>query len=338
MQVNRFQLSFLVMYLGIGNISAFASGPSNTTDEKLEVQSLIKMIQSAPQKLNYSGTFVYQQASQIRTSKITHHVDANGELEKLEILDGNSREYVRKNDEVSCYLPDSKTVQVEKDVTQEVFPALLARHATQLPDFYTFKKGEVSRVAGLECQTYVMSPRDGARYGYRLCVEKQSGLLLRAQTVNNHDEVIEQIAFTQLKLGDIDKNKIKPSFQNLSQWHIENLTVQSNISSGWIVKSLPAGFVKTKELKRVISAPPSIPSGRKPPNSHQVIQMIFSDGMAAISVFIEPNMEQHSEGSLQQGAMTIMTKRQGDYWLTVVGEVPANAIRQVVNSIEFKPK
>ena len=66
--------------------------------------------------------------------------------------------------------------------------------------------------------------------------------------------------------------------------------------------------------------------------------MIFSDGMAAISVFIEPNMEQRSEGSLQQGAMTIMTKRQGDYWLTVVGEVPASAIRQVMNSIEFKPK
>ena len=338
MRCNRFQVSLLVLSLGLVHGVVYASPTGTAADEKLEVQSLIKMIQTAPQKLNYSGTFVYQQASQIRTSKITHHVDANGELEKLEILDGNSREYIRKNDEVSCYLPDSKTIQVEKDVTQEVFPALLAHNAAQLPDFYTFKKGEISRVAGLECQTYLMSPKDGGRYGYRLCTEKQSGLLLRAQTINNHDEVIEQIAFTQLKLGDVDKNKLKPSFQNLSQWHIENLTVQSNISSGWIVKSLPAGFIKTKELKRVITAPPSTVPGKKAPASHQVVQMIFSDGMAAISVFIEPNMEQRSEGSLQQGAMTIMTKRQGDYWLTVVGEVPASAIRQVMNSIEFKPK
>jgi len=338
MRFNRFQSSLLLIYFGFGCNIAWAGTQNINPDEKLEVQSLIRMIQSSPQKLNYSGTFVYQQANQIRTSKITHHIDANGELEKLEILDGNSREYIRKNDEVSCYLPDSKTIQVEKDVTQEVFPALLAQHAQQLPEFYTFKKGELNRVAGLECQTYVLTPKDANRYGYRLCTEKQSGLLLRAQTINNHDEVIEQIAFTELKLGDVEKGKLKPSFQNLSQWHIENLTMQSNINSGWIVKLLPVGFIKIKEMKRIISAPPSSGTGKKTAASHQVIQMIFSDGMAAISVFIEPNMEHRTEGSLQQGAMTIMTKRQGDYWLTVVGEVPTNAIRQVMNSIEFKSK
>ncbi|MFZ6690682.1 MucB/RseB C-terminal domain-containing protein [Undibacterium sp. SXout20W] len=328
-----------MLFIGLGFLAnATSAATPNNVDEKLEVQGLIRMIQSSPQKLNYSGIFVYQQANQIRTSKITHHVDSSGELEKLEILDGNSREYIRRNDEVSCYLPDSKTIQVEKNVTQEVFPALLAQNAPQLPEFYTFKKGELSRVAGLECQTYILAPKDGSRYGYRLCTEKQSGLLLRAQTINSHDDVIEQIAFTQLKLGDVDKSKLKPSFQNLSQWRVENQTIQSNIVSGWIVKSLPAGFMKTKEMKRVIAAPPSASPNKKPASSHQVTQMIFSDGMAAISVFIEPDMEHRTEGSLQQGAMTIMTKRQGEYWLTVVGEVPVNAIRQVMNSIEFKSK
>jgi sigma-E factor negative regulatory protein RseB len=64
--------------------------------------------------------------------------------------------------------------------------------------------------------------------------------------------------------------------------------------------------------------------------------MMFSDGLAAMSVFIEPYSEGRTEGSLQQGAMTIMGKRQGEYWLTVVGEVPVSAIRQVMNSIELK--
>ena len=338
MRFNRVQFPLLLVCLGLGGSVAWAGTQNGAADDKLEVQSLIRMIQSSPQKLNYSGTFVYQQANQIRTSKITHHADTNGELEKLEILDGNSREYIRKNDEVSCYLPDSKTIQIEKNVTQEVFPALLSQNAHSLPDVYTFKKGESSRVAGLECQTYTLNPKDGNRYGYKLCAEKQSGLLLRVQTVNSRDEVIEQIAFTQLKLGDVDKNKFKPSFPNLTQWSIENLTVQSNINSGWNVKSLPAGFIKIKEMKRVISAPASNKDDKKAVASHQVIQMIFSDGMATISVFIEPDLEHRTEGSLQQGAMTIMTKRQGNYWLTVIGEVPANAIRQVINSIELKSK
>ncbi|MFZ6862773.1 MucB/RseB C-terminal domain-containing protein [Undibacterium sp. Ji67W] len=338
MRFNRVQFPLLLACLGFGGSVAWAGTQNSVADEKLEVQSLIRMIQSSPQKLNYSGTFVYQQANQIRTSKITHHADANGELEKLEILDGNSREYIRKNDEVSCYLPDSKTIQVEKNVTQEVFPALLSHNAQSLPEVYSFKKGESSRVAGLECQTYTLTPKDANRYGYKLCAEKQSGLLLRVQTVNSRDEVIEQIAFTQLKLGDVDKGKLKPSFQNLAQWNIENLTVQSNIVSGWIVKSLPSGFIKTKEMKRVISSPASSSGDKKAVPSHQVIQMIFSDGMATISVFIEPDLDRRNEGSLQQGAMTIMTKRQGNYWLTVIGEVPVGAIRQVINSIELKSK
>lgn len=332
----RFRSAVLLLSLCVIGRSGYAASPSLTEDQKA-AQEVLKKIQASAQNLNYSGTFVYQQASQIRTSKITHYVDQQGELEKLEILDGKPREYIRKGDEVSCYLPDSKTIQIEKNVTQEVFPALLTQNAYSLPENYSIKKADLNRVAGLVCQTYLLQPKDAYRYGYRLCAEKQTGLLLRAQTVNSKNEVIEQIAFTELKLNDIDKNKLKPSFQNISRWHIENLTVQSNIDSGWSVRSLPAGFRKIKEMKRVIPAPPAS-AGGKSGVSHQVIQMIFSDGLAAISVFIEPDSENRTEGSLQQGAMTIMGKRQGAYWLTVVGEVPVAAIQKVMNSIEFKSK
>jgi sigma-E factor negative regulatory protein RseB len=65
---------------------------------------------------------------------------------------------------------------------------------------------------------------------------------------------------------------------------------------------------------------------------------VFSDGLAAISVFIEPGSQSRTEGSMQQGAMNIIGRRYGDFWLTIVGEVPAGALRQVANSIEFKSK
>ena len=307
--------------------------------ENHEIQNTLRRVQSAAQKLNYSGIFVYQQANQIRTSRIMHGVDNQGEIEKLEILDGKPREYIRRNDEVSCYLPETKTIQVEKSVTQEVFPALLSNNFLSLPDFYVVKKAEISRVAGNECQILSFEPKDSLRYGYRLCMDKTSGLLLRAQTVNNKNEVIEQIAFTQISIGDIDKSRIKSSFPNVSQWHVENLTVQANVNSGWSVKLPPPGFKKTREMKRLIpistSANGAVSSSAK---ANEVVQIIFSDGLSAISVFIEPDSASRTEGSLQQGAMTLMGRRQGEFWLTVVGEVPFAAIKQVMNSIEFKPK
>lgn len=334
MLLQRFKLFFLM-------VMSYCAAPliqAQNTDIQ-DIQNTLRKVQSAAQKLNYSGTFVYQQANQIRTSRITHGVDHQGEIEKLEILDGKPREYIRRNDEVSCYLPEIKTIQVEKSVTQEVFPALLSGNSQSLPDFYNIKKAEFSRVAGAECQILSFEPKDSLRYGYRLCLDKTSGLLLRAQTINPKNEVIEQIAFTQILVGDIDRSRMKPSFPNVSQWRVENLTVQANVNSGWSVKLLPPGFKKTREMKRLI--PISAAANGSSSNSvkaHEVVQMIFSDGLSAISVFIEPDSASRTEGSLQQGAMTLMGRRQGEYWLTVVGEVPFAAIKQVINSIEFKPK
>ena len=114
--------------------------------------------------------------------------------------------------------------------------------------------------------------------------------------------------------------------------------------SGWTVKSVPPGFKKIREVKRLVSDAPatntasaSASSGTRP-SQREVSQIVFSDGLAAISVFIEPSTQSRTEGSMQQGAMNIVGKRQGDFWLTIVGEVPAAAIKQVANSIEFKSK
>lgn len=330
------RIKFILTALGLLCLSSLIYAQNA---EKQEIQNTLRRVQSAAQKLNYSGTFVYQQSNQIRTSRIMHGVDNQGEIEKLEILDGKPREYIRRNDEVSCYLPESKTIQVEKSVTQEVFPALLSNNFLSLPDYYVVKKAEFSRVAGNVCQILSFEPKDSLRYGYRLCMDKTTGLLLRAQTVNNKSEVIEQIAFTQISIGDIEKSRIKSSFPNISQWHIENLTVQANVNSGWSVKLPPPGFKKTREMKRLIPISAAANGAASTSaKANEVVQIIFSDGLSAISVFIEPDTASRTEGSLQQGAMTLMGRRQGEFWLTVVGEVPFAAIKQVMNSIEFKPK
>lgn len=315
----------------------FSGSVSAQSGEERDLLKLLQTTQAAAKKASYSGTFVYQQGNQIRTSRITHGFDGDTEVEKLEILDAKPREYIRKNGEVSCYLPDSKVIQVEKNLSQEEFPALLSENVNLLPESYYIKKAQMSRVAGVECQVLNLQPKDAFRYGFRLCVEKNAGLLLGVQTLNPRNEVIEQIAFTQISLGDVDKSRLKPSFTNVAQWKTENMTVQANVNSGWIVKNLPSGFKKTLETKRLIPISANVAGADQAlTKSHQVVQMMFSDGLSTISVFIEPNTGNRTEGSLQQGAMTIMGKRSGDNWLTVVGEVPNAAIKQVMNSVQFK--
>jgi sigma-E factor negative regulatory protein RseB len=317
---------------------AFSASAENAdpVSERRDAQVWLKKIQAAAQKLNYSGTFVYQQANQMRTSRITHLLDGKNELEKLEILDGKPREYIRNNDEVICYVPDAKTLFVEKRIAHDVFPAILANNPAELSDFYDVRKDESGRIAGHDCQSIVLLPKDNLRYGYKLWAEKGSGLLLRAQTLNEKNEVVEQISFTQIAIGGIDRNRVRPTIGNTNGWHVENAIMSpSNTSSGWTVKALPAGFRKIREVKRKLS---DEPSGSSQASPREVLQMVYSDGLAAISVFIEPGTQSRTEGSMQQGAMNIIGKRHGDFWLTIVGEVPSTAIRQVANSIEFKSK
>lgn len=325
----------LLFFFGL-ILSSSPSGMAQTSEDQ-EILKLLQVTQLAAKKLSYSGTFVYQQGNQIRTSRITHGFDADVEVEKLEILDGKPREYIRRNGEVNCYLPESKTIQVEKNLSQDAFPALLGEQTRHLPLSYFIKKAQMSRVAGTECQVVSLQPRDQFRFGFRVCLEKNSGLLLGVQTLNARNEVIEQIAFTQITIGELDKSRFKPTYTNLSQWKTENLTVLANVNSGWHVKSLPSGFKKTLETKRIIPISANAASNASAQASvHQAVQMMFSDGLSTISVFIEPDSGDRTEGSLQQGAMTIMGRRLGDHWLTVVGEVPQAAIKQVINSIQLK--
>jgi len=339
-----FDLFRFVVILSLLFIFSAHAENEDASTEKREAQSWLKKVQAAAQSLNYSGTFVYQQASQMRTSRITHVLDGKNEIEKLEILDGKPREYIRNNEEVIFYVPEAKTLLVEKRITHDIFPAILPANPSVLSESYEVRKDATGRVAGHDCQVIVLEPKDKLRYGYKLWADKSTGLLLRAQTLNEKREVVEQISFTQIAIGNIDRSSVKPGFSNTSGWHVENATMSQASLSGWTVKSLPPGFKKIREVKRLISDTPATGGAAAgmqasaPLNRREVSQMVFSDGLAAISVFIEPGSQSRTEGSMQQGAMHIIGKRYGDFWLTIVGEVPYAAIRQVADSIEFKSK
>ncbi|MEO8003533.1 MAG: MucB/RseB C-terminal domain-containing protein [Betaproteobacteria bacterium] len=301
--------------------------------QRSEALQLLQKIADAAREQNYTGTFVYQHGDQFETSRIAHFVENGNEYEKLESLDGPRREVIRNNEEVLCYYPDAKIVRSDKRVARRTFPALLPEQLSSLTEYYEIHKGDPERIGGFDAQSLVLEPRDGLRYGHKFWADSASGLLLKARMLSERHNVVEQFSFTQLVIGaGVTKEMVQPSFNiRYPEWRLDrfaNNTVSEG-DSAWTVKNFPAGFRKILEMRR-----------SKQGNSVLVTHMVYSDGLATVSVFIEPaaSRNQVNEGLSQQGAVNIYTRMLDDHVVTVLGEAPATTVMQIANSIEPRPK
>jgi sigma-E factor negative regulatory protein RseB len=316
---------FVVLGLSTANVTLAANGDAE------EGMALLRKMVNASRQLNYSGTFVYQHGSQSETSRIVHYVNAaGGEFEKLEILDGPAREVIRNNDQLTCYLPNLKTVIIEQRDARQL-PMALPERLTGIVENYTVRKAETDRVAGYECHVVVLEPKDKLRYGRSFCSEVNSGLPLRSRTISEKNEAMESFAFTQLTLGGtFNRDKVKSKYAAKSQkWRVDrsalNVT-ETTANSGWILNHQPPGFKKVTEITRSIGGRPGA-----------VSQIVYSDGLAAVSVFIEPMPKGRPTQALaHQGAVNIYTRVYANHMVTVLGEAPAATVMQIANSLELK--
>ncbi len=294
----------------------------------------LKRMASASRQLNYGGTFVYRHGNQSETSRVSHYVNpAGGEMEKLETLDGPAREVIRTNDQVVCYLPANRTVIIEKRGKRR-FPAeMLPERLTGVTENYAVRVGGKDRVAGYDCQVIVLEPRDQMRYGHHFCAEAASGLPLRARTFNEKKEPLESFAFTEVRIGGkFNRDDVKSRWAAQSKdWKVDHSafpTAETAGNTGWVLTQQPAGFKKLTELKRSIA-------GRTTTVSH----IVYSDGLAAVSVFIEPLPKARvgiAHHLSHQGAVNIFTRPVADFMVTVLGEAPAATVMQIANSLEFR--
>jgi sigma-E factor negative regulatory protein RseB len=290
-----------------------------------ETLSWLRKIHEATERLSYSGTFVYQNGGRTETSRITRYADPRGDIEKLEILDGVPREIVRTKDAVRCYLPDSRVVKVDRR-TERGFPALLPERISALASHYDISLGETHRFAGFDCQEVVLKPKDHLRYGYRLYADLGSGMLLRAVTVDAAGNRVEEFAFTDLKLGNVTREMVKPRHA-VRAWRIEEAQAAPARLAGWGLAAELPGFRKVTELKRRLG------------ESRPVGQMVYSDGLAAVSVFIEPLEGRHDPvrtGLASMGAIHIYRREVANHLITVVGEAPAVSVQRIADAVEFR--
>ena len=286
-------------------------------------------MRAAAERLNYVGTIVYQQGGAVRTSRIAHFLDGGTAVERLQLLDGRPREYLRRGDEVRCLFPESRRVLVEQRPGLEVFPALGSGGASEILQRYRVRIGELDRVAGMQCRLLQIKPNDAMRFGYRVCAEEATALPLRAQTLNERGEVIEQIAFADLRLGIVlDRTQLRPSWTTTG-WRVDRPEHRLGdlAHTGWQI-AVPAGFRKLKEVARRMSD-----------DAADTLQVVYSDGLATLSVFIADGGEKPAatdDSAHAMGVTHAYSRRVAKSLVTVIGEVPAPTVRSVAQSVELR--
>ena len=296
----------------------------------LTVVEWLERMHAASRQRSYAGTFVVSAATgNLSSARIWHVCEGDLQMERVEALSGAPRSTFRRNDHVMTFLPDAKVVKSEKRENLELFPNLLGTPDSALADFYSVRTLGKGRVAGFDTDVVGLEPRDGLRFGYRVWSERRSGLVVKLQTVDGDGRVVEQSAFSELQLdAPVKVQALTQMMASTAGYRVEKSELERTtaLAEGWTLKNPVAGFKPTSCYRRSLGA--TAATGAR----ERTMQWTFSDGLASVSLFVEPYdaQRQPKEVLLALGATYTLTRRLvdkgGDWWLTAVGEVPPQTL------------
>lgn len=281
---------------------------------------------------SYVGTFVVSSnAGAMSAARIWHACDAERQIERMETLTGAPRSSFRRSGELVTFLPEARTVRIEKlESGMGPFPDLLQARDASIAEFYAARRVGADRVAGFDADVVQLAPKDSFRFGYRIWSEKKSGLVVKLQTLDTDGKVLEQAAFSELQIdAPLRTEKLVQMMATPEGWRVEKSDAARTSASaeGWALKTSVPGFSPINCVKRQAG-------GAQP--AQGTMQWIFSDGLASVSLFVEAyDRQKHvREGLLAAGATHTVTRRIQDWWLTAVGEVPASTLRSFAQGLE----
>lgn len=306
--------------------------------EAQEVRTWLLRIHEAASHRNFQGTFVVSGGGAVSSARIAHFCEGKNQFERSESLDGQARLVFRHNEMVHTIWPESRVMRIEQRNLIASFPALLQAGDDHIADFYEVRPQGADRVAGHEANVLLVQSRDAYRYGYRLWADKASGLLLRADVLGERSEVLETSAFSDVVIGVRSQpESVLQPMRKLEGYRLLRpvLTPTRLEAEGWALRQPAPGFRQVSCVKRPMD---DGLAGEPDVAPQQVLQSIYSDGLTYVSVFIEPfSAQRHSRPMLASvGATQTLMTRQGDWWITVVGDVPAATLRVFANALESK--
>jgi len=311
-----------------------ASGDSGSADAG-SINAWLMRVHEASRQRAYTGTFVVSAGAQTASAKIWHVCDGTQQMERVEPLSGPQRSTFRRNDQVITFFPEARVAVTENRDSLGLFPSLLKSNATNLGDFYQLKPVGHERVVGVETDIVLLAPKDNARYGYRVWSEKRTGLVVQLQTLDLAGRVIEQAAFSELQLdAPVSMAKLSQMMGSTEGYRVESPQMQRTTpeAQGWGMRSQVAGFQSVGCFLRTVNTSPAAANA-----AGQTFQWMFSDGLATVSLFIEPfDRKRHArEGASDFGGATrTLTRHLDGWWVTAVGEVPASTLNIFSQALE----
>lgn len=283
--------------------------------------------------LNYDGTFAHWEGGKVEMLRIIHRVQDGTVSERLVSLDGSGREFIRTGTSLACYLPDKHVVLVERTPAKVSllggFPAI----NDQTARFYDIK--EVARMRFNRRSTHLITvlPRDQYRYGYRLWIDDSTAMPLKTQLCDARGNVIEQIVFANLKVrSHIPDSAFRPAISTAGFQWLRNgsASLKETVAPGgpvWNADHLPPGFHMTVRAAQTMPGTPG-------PVDH----LVFSDGLASVSVFVESHVVtapgQAVVESAHVGSSYAFSTVVDGHKVTAVGEVPAETVRFIADSVK----
>jgi sigma-E factor negative regulatory protein RseB len=287
---------------------------------------------------DYRGEFSYYDGTELASLRIFHAVIDGEQRERLIHLDGSDREIVRHGDVVSCVLDrDDRMLEFTESIPAGPFARSFSHGLATVPDGYAVEMAGRGRIAERQGHRVELIPGDGSRYGYRLWLDDETGMLLRSELLDPSGDRLEIFQFVRIEMDvpvseaqlspelDGDRVRHRLAFAEPGAEEGDSGARQHAWKAGW----LPGGFTMTAtDIRRV------------PAHDRPVHTLRYSDGLASFSVFVERSRGQPGwQHSRRRGATSAVMRElevadQGRFLVTVVGEIPMDTAERVAGSIE----
>ena len=285
---------------------------------------------------NYQGTFVHEHDGQSETLRIVHRVEGDDYAERVASLDGSGREVIRRDGELRAYFPDQRVVLVESGPRGGLLFTGLLDLDSAAGQIYRLSEEAPARISGREARVLAVEPQDDLRYGYRVWIDATSAMPLKTQMRTAAGSVVEQLVFTELTLLErIPDAALQPAvatraYRVLHRAAATEAAPRQAADATWDAADLPPGFRLIANSTRLMG------DGRK-----AVTHLVFSDGLASVSVFVEPQSPaaegrprpQVPERMTNLGSSSALSTEMDGHKITVMGEVPPDTVRAIAGSL-----
>ena len=290
---------------------------------------IIDKAAQATKLLDYKGVFHTQHDKEIKSIEITHATNNDQEFIKMNVLDGSPGEVLSQGKTIYVYNTIDNNVIIQKRKKQRLFPAIFPSNTDSIKNFYRLSIGKSERIAGRLSQLVVLNPIDNFRYSYSFWLDKKTYLPLKMVVMDQVGNIIEQTSFTQISMiKDKSLDWFKPEVDPLKNYIFNDQIVGQGIAKEpfWTIKKIPPGY---KEVDFITKRTPGFNI-----LSHQ---LVFSDGLSYVSLFIKPiaRGQKPKVGQVNLGVNYICARYQNGYQIMAVGSVPLSTCNNFSESIEF---